>query len=92
MKKSAVGFLLLTGKRWGQRTILPLALALLRRHFYLDLGTEGADDLLDRRQRHPSAISPSRRAMLGCCMPTRRAISAWVQPFFNLARIKLRAT
>jgi hypothetical protein len=30
--------------------------------------------------------------MLGYCMPTRRASSGWVQPFFSLAWIKRGAT
>jgi len=61
-------------------------LSALRGEFGLDLGAEGAGDFFERRQRHPIVISPSRRAMLGCCMPTRRASSAWVQAFFKLAR------
>ena len=37
---------------------MPLALAPSRREFDLDLGSGGAGDLFERRQRHPIVIFP----------------------------------
>jgi hypothetical protein len=41
-EKSAVGFLLLTGKRWGAENRFATCLAPSRGEFDFDLGTEGA--------------------------------------------------
>jgi len=51
MKKvSAVGVLLLTGKRWGAENYFPPALGPSRGELDLDVGAEGGGDFFERRQ------------------------------------------